>query len=196
VTARVERHGDNGWLAAGYAGLVGFFVLERRLRAGGESSALTASEGDRGTTRLLIAAYAAATDVPLVARRLGFGRLPAWVAPVGLVVQGAGLSLRAWSMRELGRSYTRTLLVARDEQAVVSSGPYRIVRHPGYLGSLLTWTGFALTTCSLPAVGLVVGPLAAVYARRIAAEEELLRRELPGYESYAEATARLIPVVW
>lgn len=76
------------------------------------------------------------------------------------------------------------------------TGPYRLVRHPGYLGSLMTWSGFALTTRSLPTIGLVGGLLAAAYRRRIIAEDALLHCELPGYAEYADATPRLIPLVW
>lgn len=120
--------GDGPRLAAGYCGLAGFFLLELVLPAPGGASALSASENDQGTTRLIIAAYAVATDLPLLARRRRFARLPRRFAAAGLRVQGAGL--------------------------------------------------------------------AGAYARRIAAEEQLLRRELSGYARYAEATSRLIPFVW
>lgn len=185
-----------GWLTAGYAGLAGFFVLERVLRAPGGASALRASDDDQGTTRLIITAYAVATDLPWLTRRWRLGRMPRRLAPAGLLVEAGGLGLRAWSMRELGSSYTRTLRTEGAEQPVVQSGPYRWVRHPGYLGSLLTWTGFALTTRSAPTIALVGGLLGFAYGRRIAAEEQLLARELPGYEEYMDDTSRLIPRVW
>ncbi len=184
------------WLVAGYGGLAGFFVLECLLRGPGNASTLAASEADQGTTRLIIAAYAAATDLPPLSRRMRIGRLPSRSAPVGLALQAAGLTLRGYSMHALGRSYTRTLRIDASEQPVVRAGPYRLIRHPGYLGSLMTWTGFALTSRSLPTIAMVSGLLATAYARRIGAEEQLLRRELPGYERYARTTWRLIPLVW
>jgi protein-S-isoprenylcysteine O-methyltransferase Ste14 len=79
---------------------------------------------------------------------------------------------------------------------VVTAGPYRLVRHPGYTGSLLTWTGFALTSRSGPVLALTGGLLGLAYQRRIAAEEELLARDLPGYEDYQARTRKLIPFVW
>jgi protein-S-isoprenylcysteine O-methyltransferase Ste14 len=157
---------------------------------------MKASEDDRGTTRLIIAAHAIATDLPLMTRRLPVGRLPSAAAPTGLAVQAAGLALRAESMRTLGGSYTRTLKIEDDQDGLVRTGPYRLARHPGYLGSMLTWTGFALTSRSLPTVALVSGLLSVAYARRINAEEQLLRRDLPGYEQYAQQTKKLIPLVW
>jgi protein-S-isoprenylcysteine O-methyltransferase Ste14 len=187
---------QNPWILAGYGGLLGFFVLERLLRRPGDASALTASERDQGTTWLIIAAYAAATDLPLVSRRLPMGRLPPAVAPAGLAVQAAGLALRAHSMRTLGASYTRTLRTEGEQQVLVKTGAYRVIRHPGYLGSLLTWTGFALTSRSLPTIALISGLLGVAYGRRISAEEQMLRRQITSYEQYAERTARLIPFVW
>jgi protein-S-isoprenylcysteine O-methyltransferase Ste14 len=70
------------------------------------------------------------------------------------------------------------------------------VRHPGYAGSLLTWTGFALTSCSLQVTALVAALLGHAYQRRMGAEEALLRRDLPGYAAYSRRTKKIIPFVW
>jgi protein-S-isoprenylcysteine O-methyltransferase Ste14 len=129
--------------------------------------------------------------VRLASRR----QLPRAAGPLRVGLEAAGLGLRVWSMRALSESYTRTLRVERA-QRVVGSGPYRLVRHPGYAGSLLFWTGFALTSRSLPVVAVVGGVLGFAYHRRVTAEEALLRRDLPGYAAYSRRTKRLIPFVW
>ena len=98
-------------------------------------------------------------------------------------------------MRTLGASYSRTLRTD-DAQRVGDDGPYRLIRHPGYAGSLLVWSGFALTSGSLPVVAVVTGLLGRAYRRRIAAEEVLLRRDLPGYGGYCRRTKRLVPFIW
>lgn len=81
-------------------------------------------------------------------------------------------------------------------QQVVTSGPYRFVRHPSYAGTLLAslaWplmldAAWALIPGTAMAVALVV---------RTALEDQMLREELEGYQSYAERTpSRLIPGVW
>ena len=197
VTSRSRRRSrtDTGWLLAGYAGIAGFFVLEALTRQRGTASSLDASEDDRDTTRMIITAYALAADLPLLLRRLPAPQLPPVAGPAGLIVQASGLALRAWSMRTLGAAYTRTLRTD-DEQHVVEEGPYRLVRHPGYAGSLLTWSGFALASRSVPVIGFVTGLLGWAYQRRITAEEELLRRELPGYAAYSDRTKKLIPFLW
>ncbi len=189
------RGGGVGWFVAGYVGVAGFFVLEATTRQRGAASSLTASHDDRGTTRMIVAAYAIAAVAAPLARVVWKPRLPRAAGPMGLGLEAAGLALRAWSMRTLGRSYSRTLRVELA-QRTVESGPYQFVRHPGYAGSLLIWTGFALTSRSLPVVEGVGGLLALAYHRRVAAEEALLRRELPGYDAYSRRTKRLIPFVW
>ena len=64
VTHRRRGRGEACWLAAGYGGLAGFFVLERLLRQPGGPSSLQASGDDRGTTKMIIAAYGLALDAP------------------------------------------------------------------------------------------------------------------------------------
>ncbi|MGO9342044.1 MAG: methyltransferase family protein [Acidimicrobiales bacterium] len=188
------RRDDSGWFFVGYAGIAGFLLIEALVRERGTASSLETSREDKGTTRLIGAAYLAVAAIAPALRRLRVPKLPRVAGPIGLSLQVAGLGLRIWSMQTLRTSYSRTLRTA-DDQQLVDDGPYRLVRHPGYLGSLLTWTGFALESLSAPVVA-TVGFLFAVYVRRIEAEEELLLRDLPGYRDYSLRTSRLIPFVW
>ena len=192
---RPDAPARTGWFLAGYAGVAGFFVIERWARQHGTAASLDASGDDQGTTRgIVTASIAAATMAPLL-RHVPLRSLPRGAAPVGLALQGKGLALRVWSMRTLGASYSRTLRTD-DARGVVDDGPYRLIRHPGYAGSLLTWTGFALTSRSLPVIGMVTGLLGRAYRQRIVAEEAMLRRDLPGYAVYSSRTKRLVPFVW
>lgn len=80
--------------------------------------------------------------------------MPPAAAAIGLIMQASGLALRVWSMRTLGAFYTRTLRTAQN-QHVVDTGPYRMIRHPGYTGALLVWIGLALASRSVPATVVV-----------------------------------------
>src|SRR5262249_51469200 len=107
-----------------------------------------------------------------------------------------GLGLRVWAMAALGKFYTRTLLTLPD-QRVVDRGPYRWLRHPGYLGSLLVWvgSGFAYGNWILAAV--IASLMVPAYAYRIGSEERLLRERFgDAYESYARRTWRLVPLLF
>jgi protein-S-isoprenylcysteine O-methyltransferase len=190
-----RTRGDTGWFLAGCGGLVGFLLVEASTRRPGDASRWDAGSADQGTTRAIVTAYGLGVELPLLLRRLPVPQLPPPAAPLGVLAEMGGLGLRGWSMRTLGHSYTRTLRTA-DEQVLVDTGPYRWVRHPGYTGSLLTWIGFAVASRSVPAVIAVAALLGRAYLRRIAAEEEMLRRELRGYTAYSRRTRKLVPLVW
>ena len=108
-----------------------------------------------------------------------------------------GLALRVWAIAALGGAF-RTTIEVDPEQTVVSTGPYRWVRHPSYSGLLLMVAGFGLFTwgtgCRWRACVLV--PLPAL-VRRIYLEEAELNRVLgEAYRTYQSDRARLIPRLW
>jgi protein-S-isoprenylcysteine O-methyltransferase Ste14 len=110
------------------------------------------------------------------------------VSLLGRVMGISGLALALWSMLALGRRFG----IAPADRGLVTAGPYRLVRHPMYLGELLSVLGALIGNVSLPN-GLIVGLLAASLAWRILAEERILT----GYGEYKSATAwRLLPGVW
>jgi protein-S-isoprenylcysteine O-methyltransferase Ste14 len=181
---------------ASCVGAAAFFALEAVTREAGAASELAATEADQGTTMLIGASYGLAAVLSPVLRRLPAGRLPPVSGPAGTGAMAAGLALRAWSMRTLGSRYSRTLRTTSD-QAVAGTGPYRLIRHPGYLGSIMVWTGFAVASGSAPAALAVLALMSAAYRRRMAAEEEMLAKELgAAYTDYSQRTKRLIPFLW
>jgi len=186
---------DMRWFAVGYVGIGGFLAVEAMVREGGSASSLDASVDDHGTTYAIVTAGVLAAVCAPMLRRMPQPQLPRSTGAVGVLMQVTGLGLRVWSMRTLQAAYTRTLRTAGD-QTTVDRGPYAVIRHPGYLGSLLVWVGFALTSRSPATVALVGMLLGRAYGRRIRAEERLLEQDLPGYVEYARRTWRLIPLVW
>jgi protein-S-isoprenylcysteine O-methyltransferase len=112
---------------------------------------------------------------------------------IGIVLIWAGIALRLWAVRVLGRFF-RTTVVVQDEHQLVETGPYRLLRHPSYTGTLLTLLGFGLCFGNWIALALVtLGPVIA-YSYRITVEERALRARFgPKYEAYAQARWRLIP---
>jgi protein-S-isoprenylcysteine O-methyltransferase Ste14 len=158
-----------------------------------------ASSADRGS--LLILRICAI--VAFVLAGLGLARVPAASVAdgnvlfgMGLAVMWCGIGLRFWSFRTLGRYFTFTVMTSAD-QPVVSTGPYRFVRHPGYSGILLVLAGIGATYgnwLSLAALALI--PLIG-FIHRIHVEEAALSAALGGaYTSYASGRKRLIPFVW
>jgi protein-S-isoprenylcysteine O-methyltransferase len=134
-----------------------FFVVERLLRRGENARSLQEGQADRGSTRAVGAAFGLALLALLLApllNRLRVGRLlsETW-AWSGIAAMLAGLVLRIWAIRVLGAFYTRTLKTAVG-QHLIAEGPYRLVRHPSYLGDLLLWLGAGIATAN----GIVMNP--------------------------------------
>lgn len=115
------------------------------------------------------------------------------VAWIGVAVGVLGICLRLWAVLILRERYTRTLLI-HGEHPIARNGPYRWVRHPGYLGSLFCLNGVALASGNYAA--LVASLLATwwAYAYRIRVEDEMLTNALgPAYIEYRQMTGALLP---
>jgi len=184
------------WFAiAGLLLWVGYEVLLRR-RTDEDAASWRGADSDRASTLLLMTAYGAAVTLVIGLDVVGVGALPIGARWVGVATVAAGLGLRAWGMRVLGRFYTRTLRVLGG-QHVVTSGPYRLIRHPGYAGSLLVWTGYCLGVGNWIAMLVVSALTLTAYGWRIHAEERMLADVLgEEYRRYQLRTARLVPFVY
>jgi protein-S-isoprenylcysteine O-methyltransferase Ste14 len=130
-------------------------------------------------------------------RRFGWSPAmpPAWNV-IGLLLVVAGGSLSNWAVAA-NRFFSAVVRIQRDRgHHVVDSGPYRLVRHPGYVGSLIHMPGLALALGSWWALALV-GAISALVVVRTALEDRTLRAELEGYTEYAgRVRYRLLPGVW
>ena len=117
------------------------------------------------------------------------------LAWVGLVLFATGIALQAAAMWALRGLYT-VRLGMQPGHRLVTSGPYRLVRHPGYLSYILAMTGIGLAMSSLVGLGLVV-LIVPFLLRRIEREEEMLADEFgEKYRTYKQRTKRLIPLIY
>ena len=114
----------------------------------------------------------------------------------GLISFAAGWALFVWSM-EVNRYFSSIPRIQTERgHRVVSAGPYRWVRHPGYAGALIAAIASPLALGSWLS-GFFVPVAVALLAWRIASEERLLIRGLPGYAEYAgRVRYRLVPGLW
>lgn len=113
----------------------------------------------------------------------------------GLVLFATGIGLQAASMRALGTSFTVRLGV-EPQQRLVTSGPYRLVRHPAYLSYIVSVTGIGLALSSL--IALAVAALMVPFLLwRTRAEERMLLAEFgEEYREYVRRSRRLVPWVY
>jgi len=133
----------------------------------------------------------------------GLDRSYGWSSPFSLIVNilaltgiVIGYAFSSWAL-VANRFFSGTVRIQTERgHHVVSSGPYRLIRHPGYAGGLLGYVLIPVLLDSLWAF-IPAGLLAAVMVVRTALEDRTLQAELPGYAAYAQKTrCRLIPGVW
>ena len=132
----------------------------------------------------------------LDAVRFGWSALPwSWFGG-GLVVLLLAAPFGTWAMVENEHFEQFVRIQAERRHRTVTTGPYRFVRHPGYLGAIL---GALATPLMLGSAWTFVpaGLVALLFVVRTHLEDQTLRRELQGYEEYAQRTRfRLVPFVW
>jgi protein-S-isoprenylcysteine O-methyltransferase Ste14 len=145
-----------------------------------------------GTMYLAIVIVAA-----LDAGRFRISEMPFWLWPVGAMMYCFFLIVTTWAMA-VNPFFEKTVRIQHDRgHKVIDSGPYRIVRHPGYLATIIgfifatpfllgSWWAF-IPTC-IAAASIII---------RTFLEDRTLRNELSGYEDYARRIRyRLLPGVW
>ncbi|HWD27926.1 MAG TPA: isoprenylcysteine carboxylmethyltransferase family protein [Rhizomicrobium sp.] len=193
--------------------LIVLFELQAYVRFGATARRVRGGASDGGSTRVLMLAYLVVIfgflltiRTPTMSRIIAVPNWFVWPGPTPVMVRVAwagvalglgGLCLRLWAVLTLRHRYTRTLLIDDDGHTLERRGPYRVVRHPGYLGSVLCFTGFALASASLFVVALSVAATLAAYAYRIAAEDRMLMAQFgAAYAQYRREVAALLPFVW
>jgi protein-S-isoprenylcysteine O-methyltransferase Ste14 len=133
----------------------------------------------------------------------GLDRLFHWTDPFSfgtkIVALGAilfGYWLGSWALIE-NRFFSGVVRIQKDRgHRVVSTGPYRFVRHPGYVGALCAYIAMPLLLDSLWAF-IPAFLLVATVVLRTSLEDKTLQEELPGYKEFAQRTRyRLIPGIW
>ena len=126
--------------------------------------------------------------------RFGWSNLPFTVNYVGAALFLLAYALYAEVLRE--NTWLSRTIEVQENQTVVSTGLYGIVRHPMYAVTLLLFLSMPIVLGSIPAF-LVFLCYPLIIAKRIRNEEEVLSRDLPGYTEYLQKVRwRLIPYIW
>lgn len=133
----------------------------------------------------------------------GLDKLLGWTSPyslpakiLALIVIVLGFVLGSWALIE-NRFFSGVVRIQNDRgHRVVTTGPYRFIRHPGYAGALLSYLAMPILLDSnwafIPAVFLL-----GVIVLRTSMEDKTLQAELPGYREYTHTTRyRLLPGIW
>jgi protein-S-isoprenylcysteine O-methyltransferase Ste14 len=154
-------------------------------------------EWDKTITTLTLFPILALLIVAGLDERFGWSpELAVAIHLIGLAFIALGQGLFSWAMAS-NKFFSTAVRIQMDrDQTVASGGPYRYVRHPGYVGMIVSLLATALAFGSLWAL-IPAGLAAVLLVVRTALEDKTLREELDGYEQYATQTRyRLLPGVW
>jgi protein-S-isoprenylcysteine O-methyltransferase Ste14 len=132
--------------------------------------------------------------LPGLDHRFGWSHSPLWLMILAQAFILGGLLMIFWTLKT--NSFAAATIQVEPDQKVISSGPYRIVRHPMYLGAsvMLLFAPLALGSYfALPVFALFIP----IIVLRLLNEEKVLRQQLPGYADYCLHTRfRLVPFLW
>ena len=163
-------------------------LLERRMRAGPIAEK---EKSQKIIMTIAFLAFAGEVVIPALDRRFGWSDVPTSVVILGNALIAISYVGFYFVFRE--NTYSAATIRVEENQRVISTGPYAIVRHPMYVAALVLMLGVPLALGSWwGLLAFALGVPALVW--RIIDEERLLKRDLPGYAEYAQkAPFRLIP---
>jgi protein-S-isoprenylcysteine O-methyltransferase Ste14 len=133
--------------------------------------------------------------IPGLDRRFHWSRVPAEIVWASAFLVFIGYVMIVMVFRE--NSYASRVVEVTQGQKVIDTGPYAVVRHPMYLGAIILYAFTPLALGSYWAVLPMWLIIPIITILPIPNEEEVLKRELPGYEEYMQKVKyRLVPGVW
>jgi protein-S-isoprenylcysteine O-methyltransferase Ste14 len=163
-------------------------LLERRLRAGPRAETEASQKMIMGVVMLGFTAFLV---FPVLDHRFGWSPVPPYVSILGDLLIALAFLFIFYVLRE--NSYAASTIQIADDQKVISTGPYALVRHPMYAGAVILLAGMPLALDSwYGLLGILVIVPALIW--RLRDEERFLVRNLPGYADYTHKVRwRLIP---
>jgi protein-S-isoprenylcysteine O-methyltransferase len=176
---------------------LGFALSEFGLSVFRRSGKGTAS-ADRGSLWLIWAVILASVCFAFTLNHA----LPGWrfgperaFRALGIALFTLGIAFRWYAILYLGRFFTVNVAIAPDHR-LIDAGPYRIVRHPSYTGSIAAIAGLGICLCNWASLAVLMIPTLLVFLRRMRIEEDaLVARFGDRYRDYMRRTKRLIPGV-
>ena len=180
-----------------YILLIIFFGMDFIIRKDKTAKSTEDTKDDNKSTLLILSTFFV---VLILSIRLNIFKIGTFDNPflgrIGLGIMALGFTIRITSMLTLSKYYTRTLITV-DKQEIIKRGIYKIIRHPGYFGTILIWSaaGLGMTNSLVFISGTILIVLAYYY--RINNEEKMLQQEFKEiYSDYMKHSWRLIPFVW
>jgi protein-S-isoprenylcysteine O-methyltransferase Ste14 len=166
-------------------------ALQRRMHAGPQAET-------RAAQKFIITGSFAGLFATMVLsgldHRFGWSSLPVWLSLLGDVLVATGIGIAMLVIFQ--NNYAAATVRVEAGQTLVSSGLYKFVRHPMYVGNVIMMIGIPLALGSYWGLLFVI-PGAVLLTLRILDEEKLLAQGLTGYREYTQRVRyRLVPYIW
>ena len=166
-------------------------LIERRLKAGPSAEQERSQKIIQGLAAIF---FILPFIVSSIDHRLGWSSVPTFIVLLGDILVAVGLHIVFLVFRE--NTFTSATIEVSEEQKVISTRPYAVIRHPMYSGAFIMLLGIPLALGSWWAF-IFVFLLFAAIVWRLLEEEKFLAKNLPGYESYRQRVRyRLISLIW
>lgn len=166
-------------------------LLERRLKIG---PAAEKEPAQKIIVRVALLAFAGSCVLPALDHRFGWSDVPVSVVILGNILIALSYLVFYFVCRE--NTYGAATIQVEENQTVISTGPYALVRHPMYAGALIFMLGLPLALGSWWGLLMFI-PGVAGLIWRLLDEEKFLSRNLAGYTEYENKVRHhLIPFVW
>ena len=156
------------------------------------------SMGDKGSLWLLIISITIGYLLSFAIGATKIGRIYHWniFFALGLIYIIIGFLIRIISLRLLNKFFTYTVSEV-DNHELVEKGFYKIIRHPGYLGQLLIFTGISIALSNWLSVIVMLFPILIGYLNRIRVEEKFMSEQMGNkYLDYQKRTKKLLPKIY
>jgi len=166
-------------------------LLERRLKAGPGSEK---EQSQKIIQAMAMVAFVAIFVFSALDHRFGWAPVPPYVSVIGDILVALGLYFVFLVFKE--NSFTSGIIEIGEDQKVIATGPYAVVRHPMYIGALVMLLGVPLALGSSWGL-LAIVPMVVVLVWRLLDEEKFLATNLAGYSEYqSKVRYHLLPLIW
>jgi protein-S-isoprenylcysteine O-methyltransferase Ste14 len=166
-------------------------LLARRMKAG---AAAEKEKSQKVLQAFAVIAFIAIFVISAIDHRLHWSKVPFFGELAGDILIAFGFGFVFWVFKV--NSFTSGIIEVAENQSVITSGPYAIVRHPMYLGALIMLLGIPFSLGSLWGLLMII-LMTLVIALRLLDEEKFLATNLAGYREYMnQVHFRLLPGVW
>lgn len=153
---------------------------------------------DKGTRRIIWITIAIFNNLGIIiAVLLKFDLSTYAIVPfAGLLLILAGMVIRFIAVRSLGRFFTVNVTI-REDHKIIQTGLYKLIRHPAYSGSLISFFGLGIALNNWISVFVITIPITIAFMNRIKIEEALLTDQFgEAYTEYMKRTYCLIPLIY